>query len=304
MKLKRIMWICILCILFTPTIVYAKSVAVTIPEFPVTVNDQVMENLHNQYPLLLYKDITYFPMAYDYASFLGVKANWYKESFVYDKSVLFVGVAENRTSELKISSTNIPNKRRYNANVVEYGIALNTTNPKKYLNNLKEEYPILNFRGVTYFPMTWRFAVEEFGWKYSYEQQSGLRIESGNPFRPIINDRIIGSSMPQTSWLDYYYGKDYYVGYNLPFDCHSKIIVRKRGEQEREFDLETQIQGMYSFNVRKNSAGVFVESEPSITNNIFSVECAKNDPVTGESIVFLLKINLDSGKAVTEEVQP
>ena len=254
---------------------------------------QTMESTYNQYPLLLYKDITYFPMAYDYARFLGVKANWYETCREYgEKSVLFMGVAEERVKELKIISTKTPNQKRYTATVAEYGIALNTTIAEKFLNNLKEEYPILNFRGVTYFPLTWRFAVEEFGWKYSYDKQNGLRIESGDPFRPIISDGIIGSTLPRTMWTDFYYGKEYYVGYSLSgFSKNTPWIVRKRGEEEREFTLENQLPGDYHFSVI---------GEPSIIDNIFSVECKRYTGDAVESRV-LLKINLDTGKVVVEE---
>jgi hypothetical protein len=291
-KIKRIISLCILCVLLVPSAVYAKSVTVTIPSFPVTVNGQAMKCVYNQYPLLLYKDITYFPMAYDYARFLGVKSNWYKTCREYgDKSVLFVGVEENRSNELKIYSTKTPNKKRYTATVAEYGIALNTTISKKFLDNKKEEYPILNFRGVTYFPLTWRFAVEEFGWGYSFDSKNGLRIESGNPFRPIISDGILGSTLPRAMWTDYYYGKEYYVGYSLSgFNQNDTFIVRKRGGAEHEIRLSDLPQGnQYA-----------VAAEPSITGNIFSVECKKYASDSSESKV-LLKINLDTGKVVVEE---
>jgi hypothetical protein len=291
-KVKLILPLCILCVLLFPTAVYAKSAAVTIPSFPVTVNGQPMESKYNQYPLLLYKDITYFPMAYDYARFLGVKANWYKTCREYGgKGVLFVGAAEDRAKELKIISTKTPNQKRYTATVAEYGIALNTTIAGKFLDNIKEEYPILNFRGVTYFPLTWRFAVEEFGWKYSYDKQNGLRIESGDSFRPVISDGIIGSTLPRTMWTDFYYGKEYYVGYSLSgFNKDELFIVRKRGEPERKFSLGDQIQGDY----------YAVISEPSIDGNIFSVECKKYTSDSKESKV-LLQINLDTEKVVAEE---
>ena len=304
MKIKHIIPLCILFILLGPTAVYAKSVQVMVPDFPVTVNGQTMESMYNQYPLLLYKNITYFPMAYDYAGFLGVKANWYEKSRAYgNKSVLFVGVAENSAKELKISSTNIPNKRSYTAAIAEYGLALNTINPKKYLDNQKEEYPVLNFRGITYFPLTWRFAVEEFGWEYSFDKQKGLQIESRDPFRPIISDRVIGATLPRATGTDYYYGKEYYVGYpTTTFDNNYKLIVRKRGEPEREYSLENQIQGDYYFNMRRDGSGVFTDAEPSITQNVFLIECKKYTSASGESSV-LLKINLDTGKVTAEEVQ-
>ncbi len=48
------------------------------------------------------------------------------------------------------------------------------------IDNSNEEYPLLVFRDVTYSPLTWRFAVDEFGWKYSFDQNSGLVINSGS----------------------------------------------------------------------------------------------------------------------------
>lgn len=303
MKKKRILLMCILCMILFSTVSYAKSAAVTIPEFLITVNGQAMESKYNQYPLLLYKDITYVPMEYDYARFLGIKANWYQESRGYgNKSVLFVGVAEEQAKELKIISTKTSNQKRCTATVAEYGLALNTINPKKYLNNQKEEYPILNFRGVTYFPLTWRFAVEEFGWEYSYDKKSGLRIESGHPFRPVISDKVIGTTLPRATGMDYYYGKEYYVGYpTTTFDNNYKIVIRKRGQSECEYSLKNQIQGDYYFNMKKNSVGAFVDSEPSIAGDIFSIGCRKLD-MNGESYV-LLKIDLGTGKVVAEETK-
>ena len=39
-------------------------------------------------------------------------------------------------------------------------------------------YCLLVFRNVTYFPLTWRFAVDEFGWNYDYKELTGLTIRS------------------------------------------------------------------------------------------------------------------------------
>ncbi|QIB70134.1 hypothetical protein Ami103574_12910 [Aminipila butyrica] len=304
MKMKSIVPMCILCMLLFPTIAYAKSVTVTIPEFPVIINGQAMESKYNQFPLLLYKDITYFPMAYDYARFLGVKANWYEKSRSYgNKGVLFVGVADSAATELSIISTKTLNKKTGTATVAEYGLALNTTNPQRYLNNMNESYPILNFRGITYFPLTWRFAVEEFGWKYSYDKKTGLQIESGNPFRPVISDKVIGATLPRATGMDYYYGKEYYVGYpTTTFDNNYKLVIRKRGQLEQEYSLVDQIQGDFYFNMKKNEKGAFVDSDPAITGNLFSIGCRKVD-MTGERYI-VLKIDLNTGKVISQEGTP
>ena len=43
-----------------------------------------------------------------------------------------------------------------------------------------EPYPLLTFRDVTYFPLTWRFAVDMFHWEYSFDSENGLVINSAN----------------------------------------------------------------------------------------------------------------------------
>ena len=48
----------------TPAALAADTVQVTLPSFTVTLNGQVIDNSYRQYPLLVYKDITYFPMTY------------------------------------------------------------------------------------------------------------------------------------------------------------------------------------------------------------------------------------------------
>lgn len=46
----------------------------------------------------------------------------------------------------------------------------------QWVENESEEYPIIIFRDVTYFPMTWRFAVTEFNWTTSWEGMEGFSI--------------------------------------------------------------------------------------------------------------------------------
>ena len=45
-----------------PQALAADMVQVTLPSFSVTLNGQTTGNDYSQYPLLVYKDITYFPM--------------------------------------------------------------------------------------------------------------------------------------------------------------------------------------------------------------------------------------------------
>lgn len=261
-----------------------------------------MENAYNEYPLIVYKDITYFPMAYEYARFMGLKANWYK-----NKKVLFIGVSENPSIELMIYSRNTPNKKKNKALVVNYDIAINTTNPHNFLDNGLEEYPFLNFRGVTYMPLTWKFAVEEFGWKYSWDSENGLIIDSSDPFRPIIDDRRIGATLPQVFGKDYFYGDDYYVGYPyITMNNQYDIIVRKRGEEEKVYNLKEQLSdGDYFFNQMVDANGGIPADptspiKPVIEGNIFSIVCYRNSTNGRENV--LLKIDLDNGTIINKEI--
>ena len=68
---------------------------------------------------------------------------------------------------------NVANNGKMSATIIIDDIIL--VNGKQ-IENSSEEYPVLRFRDVTYLPLTWRFAVEEFGWEYSYSQEYGISI--------------------------------------------------------------------------------------------------------------------------------
>ncbi|MCY9697807.1 hypothetical protein [Paenibacillus alginolyticus] len=52
------------------------SVRVTLPNFEVNLNGHKVENQFREYPLLVYRDITYFPMTWYDTRLLGLEANW------------------------------------------------------------------------------------------------------------------------------------------------------------------------------------------------------------------------------------
>lgn len=147
----------------------AQSVSVTLPGFPVTLNGVTIENTTRQYPLLVYKNITYVPMTYYDCRFLGLETTW------------------NQTNGLGIQKAGVTGayyedaarKKNTNRAVAKISSGKITVNGKQILNT-NEPYPLLLYRDVTYFPLTWRFAVNEFGWKYQFDQKTGLVITSDN----------------------------------------------------------------------------------------------------------------------------
>ena len=147
----------------------SKSVGASIPTFPVTINGQKVDNTYAEYPYIVHNDITYFPMTYNGARFLGLETEWSREGGLKVSKLVGGSVGNNENSR-KSSKNN----SSYTAKTTTGYINVNG----KYINNTTEKYPLINFNNVTYFPLTWRFAVEEFGWEYSFDKNKGLVINS------------------------------------------------------------------------------------------------------------------------------
>jgi len=179
-------------LLLTPA--FAMEVKTNLPTFDVAFNGAKIENENRQFPLLVYKDITYVPMTYYDCRYLGLISNW-----------------DSETNTLSIEKNNITcayrdynwewkNSSKYQAKVCNFNIIVNG---KEVYNSL-EEYPLFTFRDVTYFPLTWRFAVDEFGWEYSFDEENGLIIKSDNAHAQIV-ELPYCSGMAATDGVYYYY---------------------------------------------------------------------------------------------------
>jgi hypothetical protein len=147
----------------------ASSVRVSLPTFKVNLNGVSIENSYRQYPLIVYNDITYFPMTYYDSRFMGLESLWDNSTGL---KIIKTGA---NWSYQKYEST-VKNSNIYNAQIAQFKITVNGIT----IDNNKEKYPLILFKNVTYFPLTWRLAVEEFGWKYTFDPKNGLVINSTN----------------------------------------------------------------------------------------------------------------------------
>jgi hypothetical protein len=145
------------------------SVRVTLPDFAVNLNGHKVENQYREYPLLVYHDITYFPMTWNDTRLLGLEAIWSPAAGLNIKQ-------SQVTSSYAPYKSGSRNAATYSAKISTSAITVNG----KVINNSKEQYPLLSFRNVTYFPLSWRFAHDEFGWDYKWNATSGLSITSHN----------------------------------------------------------------------------------------------------------------------------
>ena len=114
---------------------------------------------NSQYPLLNYKDITYFPMTWDYCNLMNLASVW-----VEGEGLLIAYHPDYARPEQAMPTYQTVQNTRWNtAQIPTYPVYLNGKQIP-----VDAEYPILNFRDVTYFPMTWEYAHDAFGWDLSF----------------------------------------------------------------------------------------------------------------------------------------
>jgi hypothetical protein len=224
---------------------YAAEVTVSLPTFDVTMNGVKIANEHRQYPFIVYKDITYFPMTYFDSRFLGLATEW-------DNGKGLEIYKTTETTNYEPYTQNWKNSSKYTASIPNYKIVVNG----KSINNSTETYPLLTFRNVTYFPLTWRFAVEEFGWKYSFTNKDGLIIDStpetiqadpsDNPW-PLTYDRTfkVGDDVVKVQL------KSYRIAYS------SKLYISINGEEQRQLGDDKYVYGVTTYeDVNNNAIGM------------------------------------------------
>ncbi len=176
--LAMALWIALVPVAFATPITFQA----TVPTFDVTLNGVTVDNSYRQYPLLVYKDITYFPITYDDCRFLGLSTDWSSATGLSIEKTAVSSYAFEQTLNLA------KNNNSYQVGIAQFPIKLNGTS----IDNKQESYPLLLFRGITYFPLTWQFVVDQFGWSYDFNLQKGLMITSyalppsdGNHHQPI-----------------------------------------------------------------------------------------------------------------------
>ncbi|MBR1970323.1 MAG: hypothetical protein IKA17_08195 [Clostridia bacterium] len=159
--MKKIIVTLLLILTFCGITSFAADVDVLIPDYTVVLNDNEISYKDSLYPLISYKDITYFPMTYEYCRFMGMTTSWVDGKGLWIAYYPHTGAEmyEAPIYEAKANS-------KYNkATLPEYPIYING----RKIDNDIEEYPLLNFRGVTYFPMTWDYAYNEFCWNTDWK---------------------------------------------------------------------------------------------------------------------------------------
>lgn len=223
-----------------------NEVTVKIAPFYTEIENVSVDNRYVEYPLITYKDITYFPMTYNLCAFLGLRSGFEAEKGLYITSIpcayesdapLFGGEAVNSLSA------------SYQAVIPTYPVYLNG----QWIDNTKEEYPLLNFRGITYFPMTWRFAYEELCFDITWSDEDyAFYLEKGSPVNNAyvyaadedhlyFQDQINIYEVTKNEHGDDHYSlKDTYY-HNFSFDLATEVMTRLPDTEESAHYGETLV---------------------------------------------------------------
>ena len=190
----------------------ASSVKVTIPSYKVELEYEAVNCATSKYPLINYKGITYFPMTWGYSRLLGLTSVWIEGKGLFVASWGTYGPA---TSDFEMPVyKGSKNPKTVSAVIADYPIYVNGAK----LDNSKEEYPILNFRGITYFPLTWRFAREEFDWDTDWSKETNTfsihwQIDDDSScYYTVYEENESGAYIEKHISNDEYYFFDYLSG--------------------------------------------------------------------------------------------
>ncbi len=168
----------------------------------VYIDGERLESADGEYPVLTYKDVVYLPMTYSLIHKLGMAGEWDGEAFY----VTLGAMDSDYALPAQLPSKALKNV--YRCSKANYPV---------YIDGFKAEsdiYPIMCFDGVTYFPMTWDFAVEKLGlW---LEWEDGLRIYTWPPMK-VGDTRIDHSNVFVQDIVgdNVYYHYDDYVHYSM-----------------------------------------------------------------------------------------
>ena len=288
------------CLCF-PSFVAAesKTITVEIPSFSVTVNEVEYNSKYSEYPFLIYNDITYMPMTYDFATFMGLDITFnmgVNEVYHKEEMILHIGNGERTALELGQYLKKEENKSSYKAVIPDYHTYI-SFEENEYDNS--SLYPVINFDGVTYLPLTWDVMHTLLDWGYSFDHDRGLVINSSEAVRPNGMNRKLFNRMG-TSTNEYVLGEGCYLSYDINIYYAGNILWVK-GEEKKEYNLSEQLNGKINYFNRMYKNGVLVTAEtpPKISGNILEIICARKD--FGEANL-LVTVDLESGVVLSAEV--
>ncbi len=266
----------------------SNEVYVKIAPFDVYLNDMVVSSQYAQYPVITYKDVSYFPMTYDLSNFVRINCGWDNEKGLYIVNHLTKSI---NPFELKPFGDYLANpvNKKYKATVPTYNIYLNG----QKFDNKSQEYPVLNFRDVTYFPLTYDIVHNELGWFINWNNENyHLEINTNkyqnlSPYIAYMDDdhtvlkdqqAVRKTSVDENGYTHYTF--DHYY-YNYMVLDHKQDILTK---------TDTKYEDSYSYRDAGNGIDVLERTELKDDGVYFDGKLVKNieiTPVVSEGLLEL-----------------
>lgn len=266
MKKIRLLLVVAAVTLLLCGICHAQNVKVKIAPFYTQIENVSVDNRYVEYPLITYKDVTYFPMTHDLCAMLGLSTGFDSQEGLYitkhyfdvqDTPNLFGGNATNHYNT------------EYSAVIPSYPVYLNGIK----IDNLEEEYPLINFRNVTYFPMTWRFAYEELNYNidFSPENYSFVLTKNSQPSMAYVykadeknlylEDKIdVYEERPnEYGDVSYHLLYSYWDFYRVNLETQTAAKLESQENSEKvEFDLVSGKAESVQIDVTKGDDGLYL----------------------------------------------
>ncbi|MCP1307778.1 hypothetical protein [Paenibacillus tyrfis] len=180
---KPLAWLalCSLLLLCFPAATQAAAGGkkVRLPDFPVLINGQTLDNSKLKYPFFVYKDITYLPLTWEYTRALAIALSFDQEKGLQlgmgggQLSGGFIGWKK-EAFRPDLSGSN-PRNRAYTATMPDFPVTIGNS----YIDNGSEPYPLLEWNDVTYLPLTWKYAHDALGLELIWDDTKGLNVIGG-----------------------------------------------------------------------------------------------------------------------------
>ncbi len=151
-----------------------KMITVYHPGFDVSINGVVISDKRPFHPIICYNDIVYIPLDWVYCNWLGIDISLGEN----DEIIIDHSGKENSfvTWHGAWGEGVIPNRdRRETDGMISNKVMVNG----REIDNASETYPLLQYYDhEVYFPLTWEWIVNEFGWCHDWDAQTGLTIHT------------------------------------------------------------------------------------------------------------------------------
>ncbi len=269
----------------------AQTLEVSLPQYQITINGQTINNNASEYPFLEYKNILYFPLTYNMCEFVGLETHFAQKGYTPNSPYLFyVGRSQKANSDY-VENPSSGGAQSKTAEVVQYDTYIQT---QKYSNN---EYPLINYKGVTYLPMVWNVAAELLDWEYSFSGKV-YRIETQNAVRPKLDYLRFWNTSPKGGdGVSYIYGKNFYIQYPNTIYGGFQDFVFKTAEKEIRFNLAEELQNAEILSLGTQKApglygDKYTEHIPLFDGQYFVIICTANE---GHAII---KVDMLAGTLV------